>query len=255
MSKTAYSNNFYNGIRDGSRRSAEAVVPLVLEAIQPRSVVDIGCGDGTWLSVFRHCGVQDVIGVDGDYVRRNSLRIPLDLFRPFNLSSPFELARTFDLAVSLEVAEHLPPQSAEGFIASLVKLAPVVLFSAAIPLQGGKHHVNEQWPDYWVALFQRHNYVPIDSIRGRLWRDDSVEWWYVQNCLLFASPSALESNRSLRDAFGMTNPNQLSLVHPRFYAAFVREHFQVRTAAKTLLQALKFSLAGRSANSRDKLAI
>jgi len=255
MSKTTYSNNFYNGIRDGSRRSAEAVVPLVLNAIQPRSVVDIGCGDGTWLSVFQRCGVQDVFGMDGDYVSRNALRIPVDVFKTIDLSSPFELSRKFDLAVSLEVAEHLPPGSADGFIASLVKLAPVVLFSAAIPLQGGKHHINEQWPDYWVALFRRHNYVPIDSIRGRLWQDASVEWWYVQNCLLFASPSALENNKTLRDAFEMTNPRQLSIVHPRFYAAFAREHSRPRTAAKTLLQALRFSLAGRSANSRDKLEI
>jgi SAM-dependent methyltransferase len=255
MSKTAYSDDFYNGIRDGSRRSAEAVVPLVLEAVQPKSVVDVGCGDGTWLSVFQQNGVQDVFGIDGDYVSRDSLRIPLYLFNAIDLSSPFELGRKFDLAVSLEVAEHLPPQSAQGFIGSLVKLAPVVLFSAAIPLQGGTHHVNEQWPDYWVALFQRHKYVPIDNIRGRLWRNDSVEWWYVQNSLFFASPSALENNKTLRDALEMTNPSQLSIVHPRFYAAFAREHFRLRTALKTLLQALKYSLAGRSANSRDNLKI
>jgi SAM-dependent methyltransferase len=253
MSKTVYSRDFYDGIRVGSRKSAQCVVPLILELVQPKSVVDIGCGDGAWLSVFQQAGVDDIFGADGDYVDRETLLIPGDRFKAIDLSSSFALDRKFDLAVSLEVAEHLPPASARGFIASLVRLAPLVLFSAAIPLQGGAHHVNEQWPDYWVALFQPHNYVPIDCIRGRLWQDDRVEWWYAQNCLLFVSQSALEHNEGLRRAFEMTNPHQLSIVHPRFYTAFVREHHRVRTAWRTLLKALKHSIGGRLSNSQDNL--
>jgi hypothetical protein len=63
--------------------------------------------------------------------------------------------RTFDLAICLEVAEHLPPEAAEGFIDSLTRLAPVVLFSAAITFQVGNQHLNGQWPDYWATLFRR----------------------------------------------------------------------------------------------------
>jgi hypothetical protein len=36
--------------------------------------------------------------------------------------------------MSLEVAEHLEEEFAETFIDSLVSLAPIVLFSAALPL-------------------------------------------------------------------------------------------------------------------------
>jgi SAM-dependent methyltransferase len=124
------------------------VVPTVLRLVQPEPVVDVGCGDGAWLSVFRELGVNHRFGLDGDYVDRRLLQIPQDQFSATDLSLPFRLPCTFDLAVSLEVAEHLPPQSAEDFVDSLTRLAPVVLFSAAIPLQGGTHHLNEQWPDY-----------------------------------------------------------------------------------------------------------
>lgn len=212
-----YSTEFYEKIRTGSQSSAEALVPAVLQLVHPKSVVDVGCGDGTWLSVFREFGVTDTLGIDGEYVDRGLLRIPQDEFRAVDLSEPFKLGRSFDLAISLEVAEHLPPNSAQTFVASLTALAPIVLFSAAIPFQGGTRHLNEQWPDYWGALFERHNYVPIDCIRQKLWNNDDVEFWYIQNCLIFASSSFVQDNDVLRTAYQATNPRGLRMVHPRGY--------------------------------------
>ena len=148
-----YTADFFADHRDGARRSARVVVPLVLELVRARSVVDVGCGDGTWLSVFREHGVEDVRGIDGDYVDRAELQIPRERFHPHDLTRPLELGHTFDLAVSLEVAEHLPPESADDFVTSLTRHAPIVLFSAAAPYQGGQNHVNEQWPAYWAARF------------------------------------------------------------------------------------------------------
>jgi hypothetical protein len=217
MPAAAYTSDFYDDIRGGSRRSAQAVVPIVLDLLQPKAIVDVGCGDGTWLSVFRALGVSDTVGLDGDYVDRRMLQIPQDQFRATDLSSPFRLPRTFDLAVSLEVAEHLPPQSAEGFVDSLTKLAPLVLFSAAIPFQGGTQHLNERWPDYWAALFKIHDYLPIDCIRAKIWANELVAPWYAQNILLFASADRILKDSALRCEYEKTNPRQLALVHPTIY--------------------------------------
>ena len=235
MSRSPYTSEFYETIRAGSRSSAQGVVPIVLQLVQPKSIVDVGCGDGTWLSVFREMGVIDIFGLDGDYVDRRLLQIPQDQFRPTDLSSPFRLPRSFDLAVSLEVAEHLSPQSAEGFVDSLTRLAPVVLFSAAIPQQGGAEHLNEQWPEYWAALFKTRGYFPIDCIRGRIWRNEQVEYWYVQNILLFASIDCIGKNSDLHREYEKTNLQQLSLVHPRRFL----QPFQggVRDALRLLAQA------------------
>jgi SAM-dependent methyltransferase len=208
---------------------------MVLDLVRPKSIVDAGCGDGTWLSVFRELGIVDLVGLDGDYVDRRRLQIPLDQFRATDLSSRFELPRTFDLAVSLEVAEHLPPESAEGFVDSLTRLAPVVLFSAAIPLQGGTQHLNEQWPDYWAALFKTHDYLPIDCIRGRIWGNEQVEWYYAQNILLFARADRMRDDPDLLRGCERTNLQQLALVHPRrFHQPF---RCGVREALRLLAQA------------------
>jgi len=139
-----------------------------------------------------------------------------------------------------------------------VRLAPLVLFSAAIPFQGGEHHVNEQWLDRWAALFQKHGYVPIDSIRKRVWQDDSVEWWYAQNTLLFAQAGLIENNASLKAEFEKTIPNQLCLVHPRQYrwlqdryweaAAGVQPaapHSRARAATRLFLARLRNALRKR----------
>jgi SAM-dependent methyltransferase len=235
MNKAPYTNAFFDTIRGGSRRSAQVVVPIVLQMLHPKSVVDVGCGDGTWLSVFRELGISETVGLDGDYVDRRQLQIPQDQFEATDLSSPFGLPRTFDLAMSLEVAEHLPPQSAEGFVDCVTRLAPLVLFSAAIPRQGGTQHLNEQWPEYWAALFRARDYLPIDCIRGRIWGSEQVEWYYAQNLLLFAKGSCIREDLDLRREYEKTNPQQLALVHPiRFLQPF---QCGVRDALHLLVQA------------------
>jgi 2-polyprenyl-3-methyl-5-hydroxy-6-metoxy-1,4-benzoquinol methylase len=166
--RAPYTRGYYKKKQVAARRSAEEVIPLVLELLQPASAVDVGCGAGTWLSVLVEHGVRDILGLDGSHIDHAVLEIPAERFRDFDLSRPFRLDRRFDLVLSLEVAEHLPPECAEGFVASLVSLGEFVLFSAAIPSQGGRGHVNEQWPDYWARRFQEHGHVAIDCIRRRI---------------------------------------------------------------------------------------
>lgn len=75
--------------------------------------------------------------------------------------------------------------------------APVSLFSAAIPRQGGVRHLNEQWPSYWVGLSADHGMIPIDCIRPVVWDDPDVEWRYVQNTLLFVDETRLRDHSRL----------------------------------------------------------
>ncbi len=177
----------------------------------------MGCGLGTWLAVFRENGIADVVGVDGDYVDRARLEIPPDNFVPHDLARALRLQRKFDLAVSLEVAEHLPAECAAMFVDSLTALSPFVLFSAAIPFQGGTNHVNEQWPDYWAALFEARGFAPVDCIRREVWSNEDVEWWYAQNILLFVDETRLKLSPGAGTPFEKTPRAQLAVVHPRQY--------------------------------------
>jgi hypothetical protein len=167
------------------------------------------------------------------YVDRSQLAIAQDCFRAIDLNRPFTLEKTYDLAVSLEVAEHLEPAAAHDFIESLTQLAPVILFSAAIPSQNGYHHVNEQWPDYWAQLFGLQGFRPVDALRKRIWHNRRVEDYYRQNMLLFCNEQVLKSNEALQKEFLETNPDMLSLVHPDL---FLRKR---DTGAAKIMQSVK----------------
>ncbi len=185
-----------------------------------RSAADFGCGVGAWLAAARELGIQDVLGVDGSWVNQQLLVIPNESFRVADLNAPISLPQRYDLAISLEVAEHLPADCSAGFVASLVKAADVVLFSAAIPKQGGRNHFNEQWPAYWAELFQAHRYVEADVIRARIWSDDSIPFWYRQNAMLFVRKEILTEEQRTQFCLpdDAPDPVPLSLVHPKFYS-------------------------------------
>jgi SAM-dependent methyltransferase len=197
-------------------------VPYLVELLQPGSVVDVGCGTGEWLAAFAEQGVREVLGVDGDWVDRDRLAIPRDRFLAHDLRQPLELARRFELALCLEVGEHLPEDAAAGLVAGLASAAPLVLFGAAIPDQRGEGHVNEQWQAWWAGLFAAHGYRAVDILRRPFWEDERLDWWYVQNTLLYASPDELGRRRRLRELHAATAEELLSVVHPRGYLSFRR---------------------------------
>jgi hypothetical protein len=183
-----YDRSFYQDMHSNSLHAAETVLSIVLEAVPGiNSAVDIGCGVGSWLSVLKEKGIDDILGIDGKWVNKEQLQIHPDFFLEYDLNRAIELPKKFDLAISLEVAEHLSPDRAEMFVRSLTNLADIVLFSAAVPGQGGTKHVNEQWQDYWVEIFRKQGYTCFDFIRKKIWNDQSIPFWYKQNILLFVS--------------------------------------------------------------------
>jgi SAM-dependent methyltransferase len=211
-----YTSEYFALYRPGSRQSAEVILPLVFDYARPRSVIDFGCGLGAWLAVARAHGVPDICGVDGAWVSPAELEIPAASFVAWDLTKPFKPDRRFDLAVCVEVAEHLPRQSAKALVSSLVAAAPVVLFSAAIPGQGGVEHFNEQWPDYWATLFRAFDFVPIDCFRPALWLDERVEASYRQNLLLYVE-RALLPKLGDQARTGPLSDDPMPLVHPRVF--------------------------------------
>jgi SAM-dependent methyltransferase len=214
MEKT-YKPKFYSSRHSITLYSAETIIKIVDELVHPKCVVDVGCGVGTWLNVFERTGATDILGIEGYWVTDEAMVIPLDKLKKANLEQRIDIGRTFDLAISLEVAEHIKEEFAEQFVENLVKLAPVVLFSAAIPLQGGKYHVNEQWPEYWKEKFEKHNYTILDCIRPRIWNDEKIEMWYAQNSFIYIDNDELNKYPSM-EKYKSEIP-MLSLVHPRFY--------------------------------------
>jgi teichuronic acid biosynthesis glycosyltransferase TuaH len=237
-----YSARFYEGIDAGSNRSAAVVVPLVQSVVRPSSVVDVGCGSGTWLAAFKDVGVTDVLGMDGGSPGPDALRIDPSELVTVDLSQPLDVGRTFDLAISLEVAEHLQGSRSASFVEDLCRLAPVVLFSAAVPGQGGTEHVAERWPSYWIDLFAGHGYQVIDRIRPSIWTNPDVEPWYAQNTFLFASDEGRPALDLGAEGLSSSDWSGLALVHPGLLEA---QHAPADLSAESPRSLL--SMAGRAA--------
>jgi SAM-dependent methyltransferase len=236
-----YSQDFYRTIEESSKKSAEVIVPMILERVHCDRIIDVGCGDGTWLKVFHEQGVREILGVDGIHVDENILVIPKENFKPFDLINPLQFEQTFDLVISLEVAEHLPPEAAGTFVESLTSLGSVILFSAAIPHQPGEHHINPQWIDYWVKLFQDRNYVAIDCIRPHIWNHQEVAFWFSQNILVFVKQEELINYPLLKKEFEETHQNCLSIVHPSLYLKIIQDYSNILSSLITEVDPEKMS--------------
>lgn len=211
-----YDKQFYKHL-ESSHKSSLAIVPIIQDLVNPSSVVDIGCGIGQWLSLFVKNGIKDVIGVDSADVPQELLKIHKNKFIAADLKKPLSISRKFDLVISLEVAEHLPKEKEDIFINSLTNLGDIVLFSAAIPSQGGTHHVNEQWQDYWQNKFHQRGYVPIDIIRPKIWDNNEIIYNYCQNIIIYVKEDQI-SNYPKLSSFVKNNPDpRIRMVHPKRY--------------------------------------
>lgn len=193
-----YDGNFFLEQEDSSLRSARQIVPIVLDLIGVKSVVDVGCGKGTWLAAFRELGCEEVLGIDGSYVTELGHLLGHDEFMPSDLRQLEAIPGRYDFGVCLEVLEHLPESSGRRIIQALAQCTDTVLFSAAIPGQTGTHHINEQWHEHWHAQFAKHNFKVIDCIRPKVFGNREIASWYRQNIFLYANHSAIERNDKLK---------------------------------------------------------
>jgi len=248
-----YKDHFYRFLASFAVRSAEQIVPLLSTVLPINSVADFGCGQGAWLSVWRKAGAR-VMGVDGPYVDRQHLMIDADEFRAADLSRPIDLGRRFDVVQSLEAAEHLPAAVADKFIVMLTTHAPLVMFSAAVPGQGGEHHINEQPLEYWREKFREHGYVAIDYVRPKVIANLQVQHWYRYNILLYAEESRLATLPDPLRGFRVPDDQRLCNYWPlpdRIQHAVIR---QLPRGAVDYLSCLKGRLSARRAQSAVSLS-
>ena len=149
------------------------------------TVCDVGCGNGRWLAAALAGGTAEVVGIEGPWISDVPTLDPRESYAIADLEKPLSLNRKFDLVMCLEVVEHLSNGRSKSIVQNLCALGPVVLFSAAIPRQGGLDHINEQLLSFWVEHFRRHGYQLLDFIRPKIWSTQSIPFWYRQNMVVF----------------------------------------------------------------------
>lgn len=169
-----------------ARRQANAdlLADTLWRYVQPKSVMDLGCGMGFFLKSCADRGAT-IRGIDGDWSKEISPVVPKSAITHADLNHPLKSRKRFDMAASIEVAEHLKPERSEGFVADLCKLSDIVLFSAGIPHQGGAGHINLRYQHEWAEMFAGRGYACFDPIRRRMAAMADIYPWFSQNILLY----------------------------------------------------------------------
>lgn len=202
-------NRYIHLEKDHNLNEPQQLVPVFLQFFDPVTVCDIGCGVGNFLSVFKSLG-KDVMGFDGPWANREIVSKYLSdsefQIVDFELGFP-PVSKRFDLALCLEVAEHIRESKADDLIAFLTKLSDNIIFSAAIPFQGGDNHINERWESYWEEKFNNFGFFKYDLIRHKIWHNKNIQWWYRQNIVVYSKndlskfPSVSYENAIIRECY------------------------------------------------------
>ncbi len=213
-----YDQSFFDYTTLISKESAIQIVPIIKKLIpEIKSVVDFGCAQGAWLETWQENGIEDIQGIDGSYFDLSKLKIPARNFKLKDLNKAINLNRRFDFAYSLEVAEHLKPQSSVDFIRSLTRHAPIVLFSASPPGQGGETHINERSFDYWRNIFEKYNYQAFDCIRPLIATNQNIAFWYRFNTILYVHKDSQTTLSKLINDTKIENNEKIKDISPLWF--------------------------------------
>ena len=243
MTKTStYEESYFSRRKNLSYSSTQKILCILQDFYSFTSAVDFGCGTGTWLKASMELGCRNIQGFDG-FADPSSLCIPSECFSQKLLGENIDLKKFYDLAICLEAAEHVDEKFSNLIVENLTKASKVILFSAALPGQGGTNHINEQPPEFWQKKFKKFNYTQLDIIRPIIWDEPAVAWWYKQNIFLYVHAESIEALK-LPD-----HPNlfaQKHIIHPECLTSKITEididNASVANLSKALLKRIKKKL-------------
>lgn len=218
MSGDLYNKQYFDPKLKGMLDSARVFLGYLLAGWVPRSVIDIGCGQGSWLIACKELGVQRLVGIDGSWLTQDMMLDPVIDFRSANLAEHCPITETYDLALSLEVAEHIPPEASDQFFSTVARASDAVLFSAAFVGQPGKNHINTRPHSFWAKKFIAEGYLLFDIFRSEFWDNANVQGWYRQNTFLYVKANHPLHHVLIRDGHrSCKNVGFVDCIHPWLY--------------------------------------
>jgi hypothetical protein len=145
-----------------------------------KTIIDIGCGDGSYVKEFRRKGFT-CDGFDGCPLTE---KIPYCGIKDLSKELVFITAFKYDLAICLEVGEHIPQKYEQFFIDNICITSDNIILSWAIEGQGGLGHVNCRNNDYIIAEMKKRNF-DYDAIATNFLRKNSTLPWFKNTLMAF----------------------------------------------------------------------
>jgi SAM-dependent methyltransferase len=154
-----------------------------------KSYADVGAGSGAFAAEAQRIG-RRTVAYERSRIGRLIARSQQVDVRPFDLRKPPTDDLRFDLAYCLEVAEHVDAPIGDSLVRFCAIRAPIVVFTAAPPGQGGSGHKNEQPASYWIARFRAEGMDYDEGLSVKLadgFRRERVQSeWLAENVMAFS---------------------------------------------------------------------
>ncbi len=172
----------YDQIADEEAAPAERLAKWISSALPPGSVLDIGCGPGTYVDALRTFGIS-ARGVDIDDRVKGKEHLMYQ--------SLFDLDDTdkADTVICLEVAEHIDESFADLVAYQVARCAKkTLIWTAAQPGQGGIGHINCQPREYWDKRLTEQGLVRNIELETRMLEfivQGPHMGWFRNNVMLF----------------------------------------------------------------------
>ncbi|MFH1202704.1 MAG: methyltransferase domain-containing protein [Candidatus Omnitrophota bacterium] len=182
-----YDDQFFNHNLKTNIPIAKDLVDILYNYFHPESVVDVGCGTAEYLAEFNRLGIK-IKGYEGSPAALKKAMVSGNFIQLADLREKIKSDERYDLALCLEVAEHIESRYSKILVDNLASLSDTIIFSAAIPGQGGHFHINEQPHEFWIGLWQERNYILrkdiIEALKEQM-RERGILWWYTANLMVF----------------------------------------------------------------------
>jgi SAM-dependent methyltransferase len=155
FSDQGYSTSYYEGIEAANAQVYKLLATALAAIFRPGSAADVGCGSGGISLALRAEGVERIYPFDFSQASVDMTKGKgFPNAQRLDLTQASEIPATADLCLCLEVAEHIPRKYERHLVSLLSQVAPVLIFTAAPPGQGGHLHVNLRSKNHWIQLFR-----------------------------------------------------------------------------------------------------
>lgn len=183
-----YDKEYYNRyLNEKQVQDAKNFNNVVQNQLDPKSVIDFGCGAGRFLISYDKQGIP-VLGIDN---HKEAIKIsPLQdsKLEKHNLQKPYYPKQKYDVAYCIETLEHIPDEYSDVVISSIKRSASTAIVTAATPGQRGTLHLNEKQKEKWIKKFESHGFKYKNELTHYISDLIEVKEDYLkQNLMIFES--------------------------------------------------------------------
>ena len=154
-----YNDEFFECHLKYARDYSIKTMDWYLSSFPMESVVDFGCGIGSYLEIAHSLGLK-VKGYEISEVAKKYTSENIQKFIEYrDCTLPIIPMKSYDTVLSFETAEHIRAEGTQQFVNNILNaVGKHLLFTAAPPGQQGTGHINLQPREFWIAQFSELDY-------------------------------------------------------------------------------------------------